>query len=172
MAQLATRLGGQSLEPSGSPTPERELPSRAIPEPTGSLIPEQEPTQSPISEWAPSEVDLRESSTATQLLKQLYSFQCCTDEAHQAHDDEQAQFQFHPREEPCHSFADLLHLQELKPSGPVPDVLSSPTLMEKGPESPKFDPALAQQTLRRSGPYNSTLGMARASASCKPLPAT
>jgi hypothetical protein len=151
IAQLATRLGGQSLEPSGSPIPG---PSSGSPIPSGSPIlepnssspiPEQEPTQSPISGQEPSKVELGERSTATRLLKQLHSFQGCTDEAHQAHDDEHAQFQFHPREEPCHSFADLLHLQELKPSGPVPDVLSSLTMMGKGPESPEFDPALAQQ---------------------------
>jgi hypothetical protein len=117
IAQLATRLGGQSLEPSGRRS------------------------RSPIPEREPPEVELGESSTATRLLKQLYSFQGCTNKAHQAHDDEHAQFQFHPREEPCHSFADLLQLQELKPSGPMPDVLSSPTLMGKSLERPKFDPA-------------------------------
>jgi hypothetical protein len=81
IAQLATRLGGQSLESSGSPIPEREpalspIPkptSSPIPEPTGSPIPEREPTRSRISEREPSEVELGESSTATRLLKQLFS---------------------------------------------------------------------------------------------------
>jgi hypothetical protein len=186
IARLATCFGGQSLEPSGSPIPEREPTgspisgptdspileptgnsileptSSPIPEPTRSPIPAREPTWSPIpdrepargpiSEREPSEVELGESSTAARLIEQLYSFQGCTDEAHQAHDDEHAQFHLHPREEPCHSFADLLHLQELKPNGPVTDVLTKLTLMEKGPESPKFDPALAQQLYEGRGP--------------------
>jgi hypothetical protein len=99
IAQLATRLPGQSLEPSGSPILERqptnspilEPTSSPILEPAGSPILEREPTQIPIPEWEPnwspiserepSEVELGESSTATQLLKQLYSFQGCTDAA-------------------------------------------------------------------------------------------
>jgi hypothetical protein len=68
IAQLATRFGGQSLEPTRSTITEREL--------TRSLIPEREPSQEP------SEVELGESSTATRLINQLYSFQGCIDEAH------------------------------------------------------------------------------------------
>jgi hypothetical protein len=137
IAQLATRFGGQSLAPTWSAIPDREL--------TRSLIPKREPLQEP------SGVELGESSTAARLIKQLYSFQGCTNESYQAHNDEHAQFDYHTREEPCYSFADLLHLKELKPSGPVTDVLSSLTLMGKRLESTKFDPVLAQQLYEGRG---------------------
>jgi hypothetical protein len=81
------------------------------------------------------------------LLKQLYSFRGCIDEAYQAHDDEHAQFHLN---EACNSFSDLMHLQE--PSATIPNVLSNPKFMEKSPAFEEFGPILMQQLYEGRGP--------------------
>lgn len=53
MAELASRLGGQSLGPTRGPIPEREPPSSPIPEPTRRPIPG--PSSSPIPGREPAD---------------------------------------------------------------------------------------------------------------------
>jgi hypothetical protein len=74
----------------------------------------------------PSRADLASDSTASQLVKQLYSFQGCTSRARDAYEHKHAEL--HSQHKACSSLPDLLGLQT--PSDSIPNILIESKFME------------------------------------------